>query len=349
MPKRKHNKKQSLFELDSTQNDDTLHKLIKAGKIHYEIREWIRTWIKPDINLLDITTKIESEIKLKTEFDVNNPLKGGLAFPVALSVNNCAAHYGALRGEKNILKKDDVCKIDFGIHFDGYLVDSAFTITFDDKYDKLIECAKEATNVGVNLVSPDVIVGEIGEKIQEVIESYEIELNGKTYKLKPIYDLSGHSIDRFKIHSGIPIPNIKPTEQLTHLKTIRIEPDKLYAVEPYATTGSGRVFSKPVCSHFCYNYFDHHFDEKFQLTGQENKLLTIIKQNYNSLPFNKRWIDELLNSNQTMNIFRLAKKGVLKYFPPLYDIDESYNAQFENTVYIGNDEKKIVLTKGNDF
>lgn len=348
MPRKRHNNKQSLFELDTTQNDD-LQKLIKAGKIHYDIREWIRTWIQPDMNLLDVTTKIENEVKRITEYDSNTPLKSGLAFPVAISVNNCAAHYGALRGEKNILKKDDVCKIDFGIHFDGYLVDSAFTVTFDDKYDKLIECAKEATNKGISLVVSDMIVGEIGEQIQEVIESYEIDLNGKTYRLKPIYDLSGHSIDRFKIHSGIPIPNIKPTDQLSHLKTTRIEPNKLYAVEPYATTGSGRVFSKPVCSHFCYNYFDHHLDEKFQLTGQEHKLLAVIKQNYNSLPFNKRWIDELMNSNQTMNIFRLSKKGVLKDFPPLYDIDNSFNAQFENTVYIGNNEQKIVLTKGDDF
>lgn len=349
MPKRKHHKKQSLFELNSTNDNDILQKLSKAGKLHYEIRDWIKTWIQPEMNLLDITTKIENEVKNRTNYDSTNPLKGGLAFPVALSVNNCAAHYGSLKGEKNILKEDDICKIDFGIHFDGYMVDSAFTITFNDKYDKLIECAKEATNLGVNLVTPDMIVGEIGEQIQELIESYEIELNGKTYRLKPIYDLSGHSVDRFKIHSGIPIPNIKPTAQTDHLKTIRIETDKLYAVEPYATTGSGRVFSKPVCSHFCYNYFDHHLDEKFQLSGQENKLLTTIKQNFNSLPFNKRWIDEILNGNQTMNIFRLVKKGVLTDFPPLYDIDGSYNAQFENTVYIGNNEQKIVLTKGDDF
>mgnify|MGYP000610348490 CR=1 FL=1 len=349
MPRKKHHKKQSLFELTSTQNDDDLQKLIKAGKIHYEVREWIRTWIKPDMNLLDITTKIENEVKLRSNYDVNNPLAGGLAFPVSLSINNCAAHYGSLNGEHNILKKDDICKIDFGIHFDGHLVDSAFTITFDEKYDKLIECAKEATNKGVSLIAPDMIVGEIGEQIQEIIESYEIELNGKTYKLKPINDLCGHSLDRFKIHTGIPIPNIKPDHKTEHLNTIKVEPNKLYAIEPYPTTGSGHVFSKPVCSHFCYNYFEHNLDEKFLLSGQEQKLLQNIKQNYNTLPFNKRWLDDILNANQTMTIFRLVKKGVLTDFPPLYDIDGSYNAQFENTVFLGNNEKKIVLTKGNDF
>jgi len=30
-----------------------------------------------------------------------------------------------------------VCKIDFGVHYNGCIIDSAFTINFDEKYTKI--------------------------------------------------------------------------------------------------------------------------------------------------------------------------------------------------------------------
>ena len=44
-------------------------------------------------------------------------------------------------------------KVDFGVHVNGHIVDSAFTMTFDPLYDNLLAAAKEATNAGVR-VSP---------------------------------------------------------------------------------------------------------------------------------------------------------------------------------------------------
>ena len=39
-------------------------------------------------------------------------------------------------------KYDDVCKIDFGTHVNGRIIDSAFTVTFNPKYDRLKEAVK---------------------------------------------------------------------------------------------------------------------------------------------------------------------------------------------------------------
>lgn len=39
---------------------------------------------------------------------------------------------------------------------------------------------KDATNTGIKHAGIDARIGEIGGYIQEVIESYEIELDGKT-------------------------------------------------------------------------------------------------------------------------------------------------------------------------
>lgn len=38
---------------------------------------------------------------------------------------------------------------------------------------------------------------EVGEAIQEVMESYEVEIDGKTYPVKSIRNLNGHSVDAY--------------------------------------------------------------------------------------------------------------------------------------------------------
>jgi len=42
----------------------------------------------------------------------------------------------------------------------------------------------------------DVRLGDVGAAVTEVMTSYEVELGGKTYTIKPIKNLNGHSIDR---------------------------------------------------------------------------------------------------------------------------------------------------------
>ena len=38
--------------------------------------------------------------------------------------------------------------------------------------------------------------------VQEVMESYEVEINGKIYPVKSIRNLNGHSIGPYHIHGG---------------------------------------------------------------------------------------------------------------------------------------------------
>ena len=68
------------------------------------------------------------------------------------------------------------------IFVSGRIIDCAFTLTFDDKYDQLLKAVKDATNTGIKEAGIDVRLCDIGEAIQEVMESYEVELDGKTYQ-----------------------------------------------------------------------------------------------------------------------------------------------------------------------
>jgi len=121
-------------------------------------------------------------------------LEAGIAFPTGCSINHVAAHYTPNPGDNRVLEKDDVCKIDFGTHVKGLLVDCAFTVAFNPIYDNLLEAVKNATNTGIKEAGIDARLNEIGEAIQEVMESYEVEIGNKVYPVKSIKNLCGHSI-----------------------------------------------------------------------------------------------------------------------------------------------------------
>lgn len=49
-----------------------------------------------------------------------------------------AAHYSPNPGDNTVIGYDDVCKIDFGTHINGRIIDTAFTVAFNPMYDKLL-------------------------------------------------------------------------------------------------------------------------------------------------------------------------------------------------------------------
>ena len=66
------------------------------------------------------------------------------------------------------------------------------------------------------------------------MESYEIELNNKTHKIKPLTNLGGHNIVNGIIHGGLFLPSVKLDSYPDTLKFT----EGLYAVETFGSTGS---------------------------------------------------------------------------------------------------------------
>jgi Metallopeptidase family M24 len=50
-----------------------------------------------------------------------------------------------------VLQKEDVLKVDIGVHVRGRILDSAFTLTFEPTYNKLLEAVRAATNSGIQV------------------------------------------------------------------------------------------------------------------------------------------------------------------------------------------------------
>jgi len=181
--------KEKLFDIE-------YESLRHAAECHRQVRRYAQTIIRPGASYLDIVKRIEDAARRLIKA---NKLEAGMAFPCGTSINNCAAHFAPNLGDTKIIDKDDVIKIDFGIHVKGYLIDSAFTVAFNPIYDPLLEASKEATNTGVKESGIDARLNEIGERIQEVMESHEVEIKGKVHKVKCIQNLSGHMLGRYKV------------------------------------------------------------------------------------------------------------------------------------------------------
>lgn len=92
---------------------------------------------------------------------------------------------------------------------EGRIIDCAFTVAFEEKYDNLLLAAQDATNTGIKAAGVDVRLKDVGAAIQEVMESYEVTIDQKTYQVKPCRNLCGHSMEPYRIHAGKSVPIVK--------------------------------------------------------------------------------------------------------------------------------------------
>jgi methionyl aminopeptidase len=219
-------------------NNDFLNEYRQGAEIHRQVRQWAQKNIKPGQTLTEIAEGIEDGVRALTGhqgLEEGDNILGGMGFPTGLSLNHCAAHYTPNAGNKIVLQEKDVMKVDFGVHINGRIVDSAFTMTFDPVYDNLLKAVKEATEAGVNAAGIDVRMSDVGAAVQEVMESYEVEINGESLPVKCIRNLNGHNIERYKIHGGKSVPIVKGTDQT------KMEEGETFAIETFGSTGMGYV------------------------------------------------------------------------------------------------------------
>jgi len=315
---------------------EKIYCLRRGAVVHRQVRKYAQSIVKPGMKMVDICKNIESTLNYLCE---KEGLIRGQAFPTGCSINNVAAHYTPNYGDETVLGAKDVCKIDFGVHYNGYLIDSAFTVAFDHQFEPLLAAVQESTMTGIKEAGIDVRLCDIGEAIQEVMESHEVEINGKIYPILSVRNLCGHTIDRYKVHAGKSVPIVKGGPQ------IKMEEGEIYAIETFGSTGKGVVHEDLECSHYMKNY-----DEpKVSLKHPKSKrLLNFIDKNFSTLAFCRRWLDDGGETGHIVALKELVDKGVVNTYPPLCDVSGSYVAQYEHTFLLKPSGKEI-MSIGDDY
>jgi methionyl aminopeptidase len=127
----------------------------KAAEIHRQTRRWVQDTARPGQTLQDLAEGIEDSVRALLDnagLEPGDGLKSGMGFPTGLCLNHQVAHYTPNPGQKSVvLQQQDVLTVDFGVHINGWILDSAFTMAFDPTYDNLLAAVKDATNTGVKV------------------------------------------------------------------------------------------------------------------------------------------------------------------------------------------------------
>ncbi|PQE30091.1 methionine aminopeptidase 2 protein [Rutstroemia sp. NJR-2017a WRK4] len=331
-------------------NSDFLSDYRQAAETHRQVRQWAQKNIKPGQTLTEIANGIEDSVRRLVGHDgltEGDAIVAGMGFPTGLNLDEIAAHFSPNAGNKTVLQQNNVMKVDIGVHVNGRIVDSAFTMAFDHQYDNLLAAVKATTDTGVREAGIDVRLGELGALIQETMESYECEIGGETYPIKPIGGLSGHTILPYSIHGTKSVPSVR-TDDMT-----KMEEGDVFAIETFGSTGTGRVRDQGEVSHYALRKDAPKVDLR---VSSAKALLGVIQKNFSTLPFCRRYLDRIgqekyllgmkwLTTGQLNN---LVKAGIVEDYPPLVDKKGSYTAQFEHTILLRPTVKEVI-SRGEDY
>tara|TARA_Y100001949_G_scaffold174910_1_gene183430 strand:+ start:836 stop:1729 length:894 start_codon:yes stop_codon:yes gene_type:complete len=277
---------------------------LKAGKIAGEVRENVRrkNWIGDTLE--EICEYAESEI-----------IKRGAkcAFPVNTSLNEIAAHYTAEPNDPKTVTDTDLIKIDLGAQINGYIADTAVTVNYDPQYDLLVQAAEDALQNAMSMIKVGVKSKDVGRKIQSTITDMG---------LKPIANLSGHSLDQYTIHAGKTVPN------MWTIGSFSFSENEAFACEPFVTTKNGLGFVRNGKIKNIYAIVTR----KKTNDSEADRLLEYIWTNFNTLPFALRWLLKEWEEKEARKLLEfLIKKKIVRAYEVLVEANGKTVAQAEHT------------------
>jgi len=294
-------------------NDDILDKLVRAGKIAGEAREFAVENVRTGGSALELVEAVEELIRSKG---------AECAFPVNIGVNEVAAHYTPSKETDITFRIGDVVKIDIGAHVDGYPGDTAATVEVGTRnHSAMVEAAESALEMCIEMVSPGTTVSAMGGVIERAI-------TGAGFK--PIQNLTGHSMERFNLHAGLSLPNIKNRDRSA------IKEGMILAIEPFSTTGKGKVDGGSKGGIY-------RLMRDRRAPPEISTLFSRIQSSFGGFPFAGRWCDDLHPQVSTL-LPKMVRMGMIMSYPILIEAGKGAVAQAEHSVLV-NAAGCLVLTR----
>ncbi|MHB8351482.1 MAG: type II methionyl aminopeptidase [Thermoplasmata archaeon] len=235
------------------------------------------------------------------------------AFPANISRNVEAAHYTPDPGDEERLEAGDLVKIDVGAHLDGALSDTAITVEIGGGrvHENLRQAVREALAAAVAEVRPGVRVDVLSAAIEAAIHRRG---------LKPVRNLTGHSLERYLLHAGTAIPNV------AGMSSEVLFEGEIIAIEPFATNGAGEIANGPFG-----NIVRFRKDP-----GPDPPELHALFERFRTLPFTMRWV-----APPDRERLKAARRH-LQTYPVFVERGGGRVSQAEHTVRVGADGPEIL-------
>jgi methionyl aminopeptidase len=306
-------KKDEQSDAEEDEEEKKIESLREAGGIAKKVKEFIKPRIKVGAKASEIITDAEGKIE---------KLGGLCAFPVNLSINNIAAHYTSpIKDDGLTIKEGDIIKLDLGVHIDGFIVDTAFSVNFNEREDleNIITATDTAVKAAKMMVEPGANTEDIAKKIEDIVKGFDY---------RPIKELGGHQIEQWLVHGTKKLPN------LGNQGGDEIEEGDIFAIEIFASTGSGSVHS----TNSCHIYGLNPFAGRVPLRRKSSRrILSFINKKYKTLPFAERWLAEEFQIGVAFGLQELIRQGKIETHYVLSEEPNAYIAQTEQTVLVTED------------
>jgi methionyl aminopeptidase len=299
----------------SLYDQEAIEKFRLSGKILKQSREELKPLIKENMPIIDICEKAESLIREKG---------GKPAFPCNVSINEITAHYTSPPNDQNKVPEKSLVKVDMGVHVDGYVTDTAFSVCFNPEHMIMVSAAKDGLQAAIDCIHADMSTSKIGTIIEKTI---------RNRGFRPISNLTGHSVGRYLIHAGTSIPNIK------QFSFTKIKEGQIYAIEPFVTLPEalGRVENHPKKTIF------RLVKNKKMKNPYAQKLLKYIDKNFKTLPFSERWLINVVTPNYHTQAFNLLLKSkAISGYPILVEASGKIVSQAEHTIIVKKDGCEVL-------
>ncbi|MHA1617871.1 MAG: type II methionyl aminopeptidase [Promethearchaeota archaeon] len=283
----------------------------KAGEIHKQVVEFIKPQVKVGAKYLDICEATEAKLI---------ELGGEIGFPTNVCVNEVAAHYTSPPDDESVIKDGDIVKVDIGISVEGYVADGAFTVSFnkDPETQNIILAVETAVLKGISMIKAGVKANTVGKATSKII---------KGFGFNPIRDLSGHSLEKWQVHGYKEIPNFDAPSGAT------FEEGDVFALECFASTGTGKITRAPYCYIYEYNLSTDRVPFRGKIT---RKMMGWISKVKKTLPFSIREVVKEFRTGK-FAIRELTTSGKIIEHHVLREAKGEYVAQFEHTFIVTED------------
>jgi methionyl aminopeptidase len=290
-----------------------LQRTREAGKIAARCREWARGAVRPGVTLRSVLETIEDMIRASG---------GQPAFPAQTSRNEIAAHYCSPPEDSTVYAEGDVVKVDLGVHVDGWIADTACTIDLspDGRWKSLVQASADALAAAIATVGDGVAVGDVGAAVERTITRAGFE---------PVRNLTGHGLDRWKVHVAPQVPNY------AERGAGRFRVGSVVAIEPFASTGKGFIHEAGKAEVFML------VRPPRNTKGVDKDVLKAIMA-WRGLPIARRYFSEFERAVVDDTLTKLARQGSLVRYPPLVEQPGTMVAQTEHTLYLGPDGVEII-------
>ncbi len=197
-----------------------------GGRILAEVKELLRTLVRPGVTTKAIDTEVERFIEAR---GARSAFKGYRGYPatVCTSINHEVVH--GIPSDRRRLVEGDIIGLDLGCIVDGFYADCAITLAVGavpPRVQELLDVTRESLDKAIVQCRPGNRLGDISHAVQTHCESHGFGV---------VRAFVGHGIGR-QLHEDPQVPNFGEPGRGPVLKA-----GMTLAIEPMVTMGSWEV------------------------------------------------------------------------------------------------------------